>query len=210
MPALQELLEQHEEERPMKLYYCPGACSLAGHITLHEAGRPFESESVDLKTKQTAAGTDFNTVTIKGYVPALRLDDGQLITENIAVLDYLASLYPQFGFEGPLARTRLLEQLAYISTEIHKSFKPFWHDGSDSQKATASAYITKRLQYLADTIEGDFLRGDKPGVSDFYLLVMLLWAGRFGVMIPAPLTAVYERLKARPAVQATLKAEGLA
>ncbi|MCJ8158222.1 glutathione S-transferase N-terminal domain-containing protein [Sphingomonas sp. LaA6.9] len=194
----------------MKLYYCPGACSLAGHIALHEAGMPFESESVDLKTKQTATGTDFNSVTVKGYVPALQLDDGQLVTENIAVLDYLASLYPQFAFDGPLARTRLLEQLAYISTEIHKSFKPFWHDSHEDQKATASAYITRRLQYLADTIKGDFLRGDQPGVTDFYLFVTLLWAKRFGVSVPAPLDAVYERLTARPAVQATLKAEGLA
>ncbi|HWW56578.1 MAG TPA: glutathione S-transferase family protein [Sphingopyxis sp.] len=194
----------------MKLYYCPWACSLAAHIALQEAGVPFESESVDLRTKMTASGKDFNGVTRKGYVPALRLDDGELVTENIAVLDYLAGIYPQFGVEGALGRTRLIEALAYISTEIHKSFKPFWHQGTAEQKAVASAYITARMRYLADMLRGDYLFGDTPSVADFYLFVTTLWAGRFGVDVPAELQALHERLKARPAVAATLKAEGLA
>lgn len=194
----------------MKLYYCPWACSLAAHIALAEAGAPFDSESVNLKTKITASGMDFNGVTRKGYVPALRLDDGELVTENIAVLDYIAGQYPVFGVEGPLGRTRLLEALAYISTEIHKSFKPFWHNGTDEQKAVASAYITARMRYLADTIGGDYLFGDRPGVADFYILVMTLWAGRFGVEVPTALAALADRLKMRPAVSATLKAEGMA
>ena len=96
--------------------------SLAAHIILHEAGEPFDSESVDLKTKITASGADFNAITPKSYVPALRLDDQELVTENIAVLDYLAQIYPGFGVPGALGRTRLLEALAYVSTEIHKSF----------------------------------------------------------------------------------------
>lgn len=194
----------------MKLYYCPWACSLAAHIVLHEAGAPFENESVDIRTKITASGKDFNSVTRKGYVPALQLDDGELVTENIAVLDYLAGVYPQFGIEGPLGRTRLVEALAYISTEIHKSFKPYWHHGTDEQKAVASAYITARMRYLVDTIKGDYLFGDEPTAADFYLFVNTRWAERFDVDVPPAIAAIHERLNARPAVQATLKAEGLA
>jgi len=194
----------------MKLYYCPWACSLAAHIALHEAGVPFENESVDIKTKITASGSDFNKVTPKGYVPALELDNREIVTENIAVLDYLAGVYPQFGLEGPLGRTRLVEALAYISTEIHKSFKPYWHNGTDEQKAVASAYITARMRLLGDTIKGDYLFGDQPTVADFYLFVNTRWAERFGIEIPPAIAAIHQRLNARPAVQATLKAEGLA
>lgn len=194
----------------MKLYYCPWACSLAAHIALHEAGAPFENESVDIRTKITAGGADFNKVTPKGYVPALEIDNGEIVTENIAVLDYLAGVYPQFGLEGPLGRTRLVEALAYISTEIHKSYKPYWHNGTDEQKAVASAYITARMKYLGSTIKGDYLFGDQPTVADFYLFVNTRWAERFGIEIPPAITAIHERLNARPAVQATLAAEGLA
>jgi glutathione S-transferase len=193
----------------MKLYYCPWACSLAAHIALHEAGVPFENESVDIRTKITASGGDFNKVTPKGYVPALELDNGEILTENIAVLDYLAGIYPQFGVEGLLGRTRLVEALAYISTEIHKSYKPFWHNGTDEQKAVASAYITARMRYLGGTIKGDYLFGDQPTVADFYLFVNTRWAERFDVEIPPAIAAIHKRLNARAAVQATLKAEGL-
>lgn len=193
----------------MKLYYCPWACSLAAHIVLHEVGVPFENESVDIRTKITASGVDFNMVTPKGYVPALQLDNREIVTENIAVLDYLAGVYPQFGLEGPLGRTRLVEALAYISTEIHKSFKPYWHNGTDEQKAVASAYITARMRLLGDTIKGDYLFGDQPTVADFYLFVNTRWAERFGIEIPPAIAAIHQRLNARAAVQATLKAEGL-
>lgn len=194
----------------MKLYYCPWACSLAAHIVLHEAGVPFESESVDIRTKITASGADFNAVTPKGYVPALRIDTGELVTENIAVLDYLAGVYPRFAVDGPLGRTRLVEALAYISTELHKSFKPYWHNGTDAQKAAASAYITARMRYLGDTAQGDYLFGDEPSVADYYLFVNTRWAERFGVEIPPVIAAIHARLNARAAVQATLAAEGLA
>uniref|UniRef100_UPI0035C96FBA glutathione S-transferase C-terminal domain-containing protein n=1 Tax=uncultured Sphingomonas sp. TaxID=158754 RepID=UPI0035C96FBA len=193
----------------MKLYYCPATCSLAAHITLAEGGAAFDSESVDLKSKLTRSGADFDAIAPKGYVPALVLDDGEVVSENIAVLDYLAGLYPHLGLAGPRGRTRLLETLAFISTEIHKSYKPFWRGGSEADKAAASAYITKRLTYLADRVGGTYLLGDQPTVADFYLFVMLLWARRFDVAIPAALLPVREALAARPAVQATLLAEGI-
>lgn len=193
----------------MKLYYSPGACSLAAHIALRQGGVPFDIERVDLKTRTTASGSDFLGVTAKGYVPALKLDDGQIVTENVAVLDYLAGTLPQLGVDGPLGRTRLLEALVYISTELHKSFKPFWKDGGERDKAAASAYVTARLQYLADTTRGDYLFGDRPSIADFYLFVIMLWAGKFGVTIPERLVPLRDRLKSLPAVRQALQAEGL-
>jgi glutathione S-transferase len=118
----------------IKLYYSPLACSLADHIALLEAGAPFEGERVDARTKQTASGGIFNKVTRKGYVPALVLDNGEILTENI-VLDWLASQYPTLGVPGKFGRTRLLEALAFISTEIHRSFKPMWHAGNEDQRS---------------------------------------------------------------------------
>src|SRR5262245_57743494 len=126
----------------MKLYYSPLACSLADHIALIEAGVPFERESVDLKTKWTASGADFNDVTPKDYVPALVLNNGEILTENIAILDWLAAKHPVLGVPGNLGRTRVLEALAFISTEVHRNFKPMWHVGSEAQKAQARGKIS--------------------------------------------------------------------
>jgi glutathione S-transferase len=193
----------------VKLYYSPLACSLADHIALEESGVSFEREAVNLKTRRTASGNDFTAVTRKGYVPALVLDDGETLTENVAVLDWIASQYPELGVEGPLGRTRVLEALTYVSTEIHRSFKPMWHHGSDAERAKASATITKQLDLFADGLEADYLFGDKPSVADFYLFVMLLWAARFHVPIPPALEALRTRMAARPAVRVAMEREGL-
>jgi len=190
----------------MKLYYTPLACSLADHIALLEAGVPFDRESVDLRTKRTKSGADFNGVTPKGYVPALVLDDGEVLTENIAILDWIAGQHPQLGVTGPLGRTRLLEALAFISTEIHRSFKPLWHDGNEIR---ARLVISSLLHDQADSMTGDYLFGATPSVADFYLFVMLLWAERFEVGIPAPLVAMRDLMATRPAVEAALRREGL-
>jgi glutathione S-transferase len=193
----------------MKLYYTPGACSLASHIALTEAKLPFTTERVDLRTKTTSTGDDFQMVNGKGYVPALLLDTGEVVTENLAVLDYIANLAPEVGIDGENSRTRQLEMLAYISTELHKSFRPFFTGGSETDNAKASAYITRRMQYLADVASGDYLFGDRPTVADFYLFVMMRWANKFGIEVPAPLLAPRELLEVRPAVQAAMRAEGL-
>jgi glutathione S-transferase len=193
----------------MKLYYSPLACSLADHIALLESGVSFERESVDLKTKRTASGADFNEITSKGYVPALVLDSGEILTENIAILDWLAKQYPALGVPGNLGRTRALEALAFISTEVHRSFKPMWHRGSETHKAQARAKISGLLDSLADTQVGDYLFGETPSVADFYLFVMLLWAERFEVRIPASFVALRHRMASRPAVQAAMRQEGL-
>lgn len=193
----------------MKLYYSPLACSLADHIALLEAGVPFERESVDLKTKRTASGADFGDITSKGYVPALVLDDGAVLTENIAILDWLAKQYPTLGVLGDLGRTRALEAMAFISTEIHRAFKPMWHGGTEAEKAEARAKVFALLDHLADTATGGYLFGSEPSVADFYLFVMLLWADRFDVPVPASLIALRRRLESRPAVRAAMQHEGL-
>ena len=121
----------------MKLYYATGACSLACRISLHEAGIAADFERVDLKTKITEHGRDYRAINPKGYVPMLVLDDGAAITEIDAVLDYIAGLEPELGPGGALGRTRLIEMLAYLSTEVHSAFKPLWHDASEAEQATA-------------------------------------------------------------------------
>jgi glutathione S-transferase len=193
----------------MKLYYSPLACSLADHIALEEVGAAFEIEAVNLKTKLTASGRDFREVTPKAYVPVLVLDDGETLTENVAVLDWIASQYPQLAVDGPFGRTRVLEALTYVTTELHHGFKPMWHQGSEADKANARTTLSAKLQYVADTMAGDYLFGDKPSVADFYLFVMLLWAGRFQVPTPPVLEAHRTRMKGRPAVQRALRAEAL-
>lgn len=193
----------------MKLYYSALACSLADHIALLEAGASFEREAVDLKTKRTASGADFAEVTRKGYVPALVLDGGEILTENIAVLDWIASQYPALRAAGPLGRTRTLEALTYISTEIHRAFKPMWHQGREEEKAKASRSITALLELFATDLKTDYLFGDAPGVADFYLFVMLLWARRFRVSVPKPLETLRIRIATRPAVGTAMQHEGL-
>lgn len=193
----------------MKFYYAPGACSLADHIALHEAGLSFEHEKVDLKTKRTEGGIDFSTINPKGYVPALTLDSGETLSENIAILDWIAHQDSKLAPSGPMGHTHLLEALAFISTEIHKSFKPFFIGAGDSEKAKAGELIRKRMGYLADTMKGDYLFGSAVSVADFYLFVMLLWAKKNGVEPPTPLVAFRERMMTLPSVQKAMKHEGL-
>lgn len=193
----------------MKLFYSPMACSLADHIALEEAGAPYESERVDLHTKRTASGQDFTEINPKGYVPVLVLGNGEILTENVAVLDWIASQNPKLAVGGPLGRTRVLEALTYISTEIHRGFKPMWHPSSEAEMAKARETIAGLLQLLGDSLAGDYIFGDKPSVADFYLFVMLLWAVRFEVPVPATLAALRERMAARPAVRAAMRDEGL-
>lgn len=193
----------------MKLYYAPGACSLADHIALHEAGLAFEHEKVDLKTKRTESGADFSTINPKGYVPALTLDSGETLSENIAILDWIAHQADALRPSGPLGHTRLLETLAYISTEIHKSFKPFFVGGDEAEKAKAGEAILKRLGYLADRLEGDYLFGSKVCVADFYLFVMLLWAEKNGLAVPSALAGYRDRIASLPSARKALEHEGL-
>jgi glutathione S-transferase len=193
----------------MKLYLAPGACSLADHIALHEAGLEFDRVKVDLKTGLTEDGRDYARINPKGYVPALEFDDGDVLTENIAILSVIADKAPDLLPTGPLGRFRLLEMLAFISTEIHKAFKPFFKpDATAAEKAAAADQLAKRFAYLAGQMKGDYLFG-KFTVADPYLFVMCLWAQKNGVALPDPLPAFVTRMKARPAVRLALEHEGL-
>lgn len=162
-----------------------------------------------MKAKRTESGEDFTAINPEGYVPALALDSGELLTENIAILDWIAHQDSALKPSGALGHTRLLEALAFLSTEIHKSFKPFFSGGSDADKAKAGEAISTRLGYLADTMQGDFLFGADISVADCYLFVMLLWAKKNELPVPGALDAFRERMMARPAVQQAMTHEGL-
>lgn len=194
----------------MKLYLAPGACSLAGHIALHEAGIDFERVSVDLRARRTGDGRDFATINPKGYVPALELDDGQLLTENVAILDWIAGRSPQLGAPGEMGRSRLLETLAFVSTEIHKQFSRVFRPSGDAEKEQALDRIDQRFAYIAERLNGNYLLGGGMTVADAYLYVMLRWAQEKGRGVPEALKPYKARLEARPAVRQALEHEGLA
>ena len=193
----------------MKLYYSPGACSLACRISLHEAGFPAEFERVDLKSKVTEHGYDFRAINPKGYVPLLVLDDAAAVTEIDAVLAHLVDLYPGLGPSGPLGRTRLIEMLSYLSSELHVAFKPLWHDASEADKAKARAAVAARLAFLENHILELYLFGPRFTAADAYLFVMLRWARAFGIALSPQLLGYFERVFERPTVRQALAEEGL-
>jgi len=202
----------------MKLYYSPGVCSLSPHIVLRETGSTFELEKVDLKAKKTEKGADYSLVNPNGYVPALQLDDGSILTEGPAIVQYIAdskgatSLLPKAGSPE---RYRVVQWLNFISTEIHKGFSPlFWPTTPQEFKDnTVKARLVQRFDFLNKHFaKNQFLMGSQFTVADAYLYTTLTWAGAAKVDLgPFPnLTAYRDRVAARPAVQAALKAEGLA
>lgn len=196
----------------MKLYYSPGACSLADHIALIESGLTFETEQVDLKAKTTASGKDYTTINPKGYVPALALDEGGVLTENIAILSYIADRAGKLMPTSDLGRFRTLEALAYISTELHKGFKPFFMPGSsDEEKSAAKETLIKRLSLFEQALASQqFALGDSFTIADCYLFVMLFWARtKVGLGLAPKLSAYYDRLTARDGVAKALADEGL-
>lgn len=196
----------------MKLYYSPGACSLADHIALIEANLSFETVQVDLKAKTTADGADYRTINPKGYVPALGLDDGAVLTENIAILSYIADRAGGLAPGGALGCYRLLETLAYISAELHKSFKPFFSpEAKEEEKGKAREVLGKRFALFEDTLASqDQLFPEGFTVADCYLFTMLFWAkNKAEVAVPPRLSAYYERLSGRESVRKALADEGI-
>jgi glutathione S-transferase len=193
----------------MKLHLTPGACSLADHIAMREAGLAFDTVRVDLRTERTEGGEDFVRINPKGYVPALVLDDGQVLTENVAILAWVADGAPALAPQGPLGRTRLIEMLAFIASELHKPFIRCFFPTSDADREVAAALIGRRLGLLAEGLQGAYLFGDSFSVADAYLYVMLRWAGMIGLAVPDPLRGFAQRVEARPAVQQALRQEGL-
>jgi len=200
----------------MKLYYTLAACSLAVHIVLREAGLEFDLEKVDLGTKETESGVDFMRINPKGYVPALLLDDGQILTEDQVILQYLADQKPESGLApgfGTMKRYRLMEWLAFVSTEVHKGFGPFWNPNTpEVTKQNALALLSHRFDYLAEQLaDKPWLMGDSYTVADAYLFTVLRWSDYHKIDLSKwPLLTEYiGRVAARPAVQEAMRAEGL-
>jgi glutathione S-transferase len=199
----------------MKLYFSPGACSLSPHIVLLEAGLDFTAERVDLREKKTAGGEDYRAINPKGYVPALALDDGGLLTEGPAIVQYLADLAPAAGLlppVGDVARYKVVAWLGYISSELHKNFSPLFNPAAtEDMKAHARKMLALRLEYVASQLGDREYLEPRFSVADAYLFTVLGWADRVGVSLAEwPVLGEYRaRVAARPAVQQALRAEGL-
>ncbi len=199
----------------MKLYFSPGACSFSPHLALREAGLDVELVKVDLKAGTLVAdGSDFKRINPKGYVPVLELDNGTVLTEGPAIVQYIADLKPESGL-APKAdsfeRYQLQEWLGFINSEVHKGFSPLFNPKTpDETKATAKLNLSKRFDYLASRLDkNDFLMGKQFTVADGYLFTVLNWGQWVGVDIgqwPA-LAAFQARVSSRPSVSAARAAE---
>jgi glutathione S-transferase len=200
----------------MKLYYAPGACSLAPHIVAREAGLSPDLEKVDLANRTTASGRSFLEVNPKGYVPALQVQDGTVMTEVSALIQYLADQAPQAGLipaVGTPERYKVLEWIGFISTEIHKGFGPLWNPTTpDAVKQATKEKLFQRFAYLDQQLDGrSYLTGERFTVADAYLFVVVNWTNFHGLSLGdyPNLAAFMERVAARPKVQEALQAEGL-
>lgn len=200
----------------MKLYLKPGACSLSPHIVLEEAGLKYDTEVVDLQTKVTTSGADYWKINPKGYVPALQLDNGEVITEGPAIIQYLADQVPGKKLapaNGTIERYKLQAWLTFIGTEIHKTFSPFFNPATPAEwKAMCRANLERRFGYVAEQLAGkDYLMGADFSVADAYLFTVMGWAKYIELDLSQwPALAAYQaRVAARPAVVAAMTAEGL-
>ena len=200
----------------LKLYYAPGACSQAVHIVLHEAGLEHTSEMVDLRAKRTETGADYWAINPKGAVPALDLGNGEILTENAAILQYLGDLSGDEALLPPvhhMRRYRVLEWLNFIATELHKGFGPLWNPtASVDSKQAARDLLAKKFDYAEQRLgAGPFVLGEQLTIADPYLFVMLNWTGLHGIDLERwpGLVAFTERMRNRPAVDTVLRAEGL-
>ncbi|WP_422039916.1 glutathione binding-like protein [Roseibium sp.] len=203
----------------MKLFYKPGACSMAAHILLNEAGVAFQLEKVDTDKGTTETGASFLTTNPRGYVPALKLEDGEVLTENVAILHWIGEQFPDFAAGNdnqPLQRYRQLELLSFLSSELHKAFSPYFSGKtfSDSEQAAIRKKLDTKLDQFEELLDGTspFLLGSAFSVVDAYAFVILNWTNFIGVSLDDwPLTKAYvARIGARPATRKTLQEEGLA
>jgi glutathione S-transferase len=200
----------------MKLYYAPGACSLSPHIVARELGLPIEIRKVNNKEKTIEGGGDYWKVNARGYVPALELDNGEILTEGPAIVQYLADQKPESGLApkaGTLERYRLQEWLNFITSEVHKQFSPLFKPNTpEDYKPLARENVARRFDWLDKQLAGrDYLMGKAFTVADAYLFVMLTWAKPSGIDLGRwPNLAEYrKRIAARPKVKEAMQAEGL-
>ncbi|MDY0881439.1 glutathione transferase GstA [Dongia soli] len=200
----------------MKLYYSPGTCSFAAHIIAHELDLDLDLEKVDLKSKITAGGADYSAINPKGYVPALEIDQGILLTEGPAVLQYLAAQRPERNLlpaEGRIERYRVLEWLGFINSELHKSFTPLWHaESASATKDTAREILARRFRYLDHHLSTHrYLLGNAFTLPDAYCFTVVNWSNYLALdLAPYPnLQRYMNEIETRPAVEAAMAAEGL-
>ena len=200
----------------MKLYCKPGACSLSPHIVALECGLDFTQVNVDLQKKVTEQGEDYWQINPKGQVPALQFDDGSILTEGVAIVQYLADLKPDrhlLAPTGSLTRYHTLEWLSFVSSELHKSFSPLFRpDTPEEYKTIARAQLEKKYQQVNEALQDkQWLLGLRFTVADVYLFVVTRWAKAIKLDLAGlnALEAWFNRVAERPAVQAALKAEGL-
>ena len=198
----------------MNLYFIPGACSLAVNIALREAGISFALKRVDTLTGRVAGNGDFEAINPKGYVPALQLDEGSVLTETVAVLQYVADRRPLTQLAPPagtLERYRLMEWLSFINSEVHKGFSPLFSDGAtEDVKRYARNQVSKRLNYLERAMKFDYLMGSRFTVADAYLFTVLGWASDVDMDLGSwPRLAGYRaQVGARPHVKSAIQSEG--
>jgi glutathione S-transferase len=198
----------------MKLYYSPGACSLSPHIVAREAGIPLELVKVDLAAKKIAVDGDYLALNPKGYVPALQLEDGSLLTEGPAIVQYLGDRKPESGLvpaNGTPERYRMQEMLGYINSEIHKTYSPLFKPQTpEATVEERKAHLKKRYKLIDERLAGrQYLFGDKFSAADAYLFAVTNWAGyvKLDLSEYANLAAFQKRVSARPAVQEAMRAE---
>ncbi len=198
----------------MKLYFSPGVCSLASHITARELNLPVDLVKVDLRTKQTSLGEDFSAINKKGYVPALQFNDGSLLTEGVAIMQYLADQKPEAGLapaNGTKERYKLQEWLTFINSEIHKAYSPLFDATTPEQtKKSCLAKLDKRYGFVAEQLDNqEFLMGKQFTVADAYLFTTMTWAGFFNLDFAKwpVLKDYFTRIAARESVQAARAAE---
>jgi glutathione S-transferase len=196
----------------MKLYYSPGACSMSPHIVLAESGIAADLVKVSLQSHKLEDGTDYYTINSKGAVPALRLDDGSVLTEGPAIVQYIADKVPASGLApaaGTIERYRLQEWLNFLTSEVHKTLSILFDKTiTDDFRNATRAKIAKRYDWIAKQLGNkQYLMGDRFTVADAYLFTLLTWHDWVNLDI-APLQAYFDRVKARPKVTEVLKAEG--
>jgi glutathione S-transferase len=200
----------------MKLYFSPGACSLSPHIALREAGLDFTLEKTDLKSKQTASGGDIRSANPKGMVPVLELDDGDVLTEGPAIVQFIADQNPSAGLApapGTIARYHLMEWLNFITSELHKTYTPLFNPAAPEEyKQMARETLAKRYAFVDEKLAGkSYLMGEQFTVADGYLFTVTNWARivKFDLAPYPNVVAFQDRVRHRPKVQDAMKAEGL-
>lgn len=201
----------------MKLFYKPGACSLAAHIILREVGATFSVDEVDTNVGQTKSGRDFKQLNPKGYVPALELDTGEIMTEGASILQYIADQHPDSQLTpavGTIARARMQEHLNYTSSELHKAFGPLFSDtASEAQQVDARENVAQKFDYMNQLLSDDreYLVESKFTVADAYMFVVMNWSNFVGIDLDKwPNIAIYvAHIAARPSTKEAMLAEGL-